>query len=170
MVELQQKMMSLRLLGLMFSTTPIVFVGVSFAVAPLQPAPEAGSMDMMLPVFSLLALMTLVAIPIVRRVGRAGATLGEAGVPHGLTPLGSDETAKELNVALETTFRCTILGFALAESVVIYGFMVAFLFAEPLYSLPFGAVGWLAMALQWPRASMVERLMSDRARTTLMAG
>jgi F0F1-type ATP synthase membrane subunit c/vacuolar-type H+-ATPase subunit K len=170
MVELQQKMMRLRLLGLMFSTTPIVFVGVSFAVAPLQPAPEAGSLDMMLPVFSVVALMTLVAIPIVRRMLRGSATLGPAGITHGLTPLEAAETSKEMELALEVVSKCTMIGFAMSESVVIYGFMVAFLFADPLYSLPFAAVGWLAMALQWPRASMVERLMSDRARTTLMAG
>ena len=170
MVELQQKMMSLRLLGLMFSTTPIVFVGVSFAVAPLQPTPEAGSLDMMLPVFSVVGLMTLLAIPIVRRVMRGSATLGPSSITHGLDPLDADETSKELGLALGIVFKCTIIGFAMSESVVIYGFMVAFLFADPLYSLPFAAVGWLAMMLQWPRASMVERLMSDRARTTLMAG
>jgi len=170
MAEMQQKMMSLRLLGLMFLTTPVVFVIVSFAVAPLQAGPEGGEMDMMLPVFSMVSLMTLVAIPIVRKVGRGGASLGPGAIPHGLSPLEREEVDKEVQRALEIVFKCTMLGFAMAEAVVIYGFLVSFLLADPLYSLPFAAVGWLALLLQWPRTSMVERLMSDRARTTLMAG
>ncbi len=81
--------------------------------------------------------------------------------------LGMDELEKELVAATARYHSGTVVGCAIAESVAIFGFALAFLSGEPARYLPFGAVSLALILLQWPRAAGRDCLLTPEARATL---
>ena len=153
-----------RLICTALMMSSLVYLGLAFFVAPQQPVPEPGSLSMLRLGLGVAGLVVLAAIPLVRRFGRRGRVVGPVVPLHGIEASDPEEARTEQAQACSALFVSTICGMAMAEAVIVFGFVLAFVSADPYPFLPFFAVGFTAMLLQWPRDSMVDRLMSEPAR------
>ena len=160
-------LMTLRIISFALLMSTVIYVGVCFVAVPLQVPSEPGSLTTIRLGLTIAGGVTLLSIPMMRKIGRKGRAVGPAALLHGVEPAPPDEAKAERHKAMSALMVSTIMGMAMAEAVVIYGLVLAFVSADPYLVLPFFAVGFVAMALQWPRESMVDRLMSDGARTAL---
>lgn len=78
-----------------------------------------------------------------------------------------DELAAALRAALQRYQVGTIVGCALAEAVALFGLVVAMLGAPYGQAVPFFVAGFALIAVQFPRASVLESLLPDAARAAL---
>lgn len=85
------------------------------------------------------------------------------------SPLSPDETREAVQNAVGRYMTGTIVSMALAESVILFGFVLAYLTAEPLRIVPFLLAGELLMLVVFPRRSILETLLSPAAQAGLTA-
>ena len=68
-----------------------------------------------------------------------------------------------LDIAIQRYMTQRIVALALAEAVILFGFVASFVAQEPLGVLPFFVLGELLMVINFPRVSALEALLSPQA-------
>lgn len=124
--------------------------------APGARAPDdALDPRVFVPVFgAIAALELLVVIPVLRR--RMMPPRAPFPQPLDDIELDGDDAATAAIGRLRTM---SIVSWALAESVAIFGVMAAFMFREPRYYLPFAAASAVAMLVLAPRRRLVDEVV-----------
>ncbi len=143
----------LRIIAGALLLSTVIYVGVAFTVAPQQQGADPASLTTLRLGLVAAALSTLAAIPVLRRL-----LMGKIALMGGAAPLHGDQGPSKAALASAAARLQvgTIVGMALAEAVVLYGFVLAFLSGEAGQILPFFVAGFLAMAVQFPRRSQVD--------------
>jgi hypothetical protein len=137
---------TLRILWGAFLVPPFLFAIVFFAA---QPEPQALD-PMFPPLFAAIALGEM-AFLAYWRFQHFGRTLGFFApdllrVDDTATgPIAAD--VSEAQARMQTV---AIVGFAIAMSIVLYGFVLAFISGSILWYLPFALVGWVGILVQFP--------------------
>lgn len=133
---------TLKIVTLAMMMSGLMYVAVLFVV--LQGDSGAGT-DMWLP-------MGAAAL---------AAGVGSFVVPRFLPQSGEGDT--ELKRAITGYFTRSIVGLAMAEAVILFGFVASFLAQEPLGIFPFLIAGEVLMLLRFPRESSVEAMLDGQA-------
>jgi hypothetical protein len=143
-----------------------VYLGVLYVL--VDPT-EAGEVDdILLMALSVVALGSLAAIPIMRKIMMGGLGLSSGGAPfRPVDPAPLEQAEAAYAEALAKYHKATITGLALAESIALYGFVAAFLSHDPKLSLPFMLLGVAVAALQFPREDGVRSLLTPAERAAL---
>ena len=160
-MRISQIWMQIRILHAALLGSVLIY-GVVVVIVTRQPAP-ASQLDasLMLPVLGGVgAALLLVLLPFLRQrmMPAREAFPGEAA--------DLDVEPDERVTAALTKLRVAlILTWALCESVGVLGLIAGFLFREPLYFAPFGAVAIGAMVAYAPRHALLDAVVRAARRT-----
>jgi len=153
------KLMTLRIIFLSMLMTPIIF-GVVLQVTPMDPQPG----QQLASVMGLLAVASIPLVLVLRKMTMGDFALTQPDLPPGRMEVDPGEVEAALSSAMARYQTGCIVGFAVAESVGIYGFAGAFLTGNPTYALPFLAGSMALIGVQFPRAAGVLSLVPQDMR------
>jgi hypothetical protein len=145
-----------RLIYMALLASLVIYGGIAFMVAggagtpsaksgePVATALPAASQHLMLIVFAVVsAVVTIGGIPLLRHLL----------LPARRPPAGTGARS-ELGVALGRLLSAHVGTWALAESIAVYGLILAFLSYQPLYYIGFAVLAAANFALYPPRADL----------------
>ncbi len=159
-----QQLNTLRIIWGAMLASIVMYIGIGFVVAAEQPGSPPETVELYRMVFTGLAVSVLVAIPVLRRVLMGGVFLAPSD--RGMHGRDDGPAPEVLEAAMAKYMQGSLVGIALAESVCLYGLVLAFLAADGSEVLPFAAVSALAMAVQLPRESVLadiaQRMSTER--------
>lgn len=162
---LDAKIRTLTIITLAMMTSGFLYTGVLFFIAT-EPQEVEVTVNL---VMIAAAFAVMGAVLPVRRVLMGGFALLPESKPSTTDPLPPDETRKALLAATARYTTGTIVSMAMSESVILFGFVMAFLAQEPFRIVPFLLAGELLMVAMFPRRSILETLLSPAARAGLSA-
>jgi len=142
----------------MFAMSFFMFVGVIFFLGQ-QAEPRPESMSVYGPAFCLLALCTASLMPFIRKKLMGAQTLPllmEKSSGPWDQDLDPEKAASILSSARARYTTGMIVGFALCESTVLFGFCLAFLTMMPIVILPFAAAGLAGLVWQFPTEAGIQ--------------
>lgn len=144
---------TLRIISAAMMAAGLIYAGVVFFVVT-----EPVEVDMTLNLFTLVAALgsAVAILPLRRSLIGSLALMPDAG--HAPAEPPSEEATRRVLARYRTG---TIVSFALAESVILFGFVQAFLNQEGWRILPFLLAGELLMVMLLPRRSVVDALLAD---------
>ena len=160
-----------RIIWCAFAMSIFVFVLAAFTVTDVVP-PTTESVPLMAAVSGVITLLTFAAIPLMYR-----KTCGEQTLPllrddsdrsewdEGLSPLRATEIS---DAAHAKARQALMVGLALSESSVLFGFSMAMLSTIPIVILPFAGVGLTGLLWQFPTeagVSAIARAMRNAEQT-----
>lgn len=160
-------LMTGRILTFAFLMSILVYGVVAFFAAPdMTPAENTGLMQGAL---AMAAAMSALAIPVMRKVtmGHHALTPVDDTAPTGDPSMTKDEARAQQRAAMARYQVGTIVGLALAESVAIYGLVLAFMSADGQPAVPFLVAGAVLILAQFPREACAMQLLSSEARAAL---
>lgn len=147
----------------------IIYGAIPFLVTPADPDQEPQAV--LLPVLGFVSLMMLPITLVARKVLLGAiALLGpdELAVSRA-DPMDREMAADQLTGKLARYFNGTIVSMALAESIAIYGLVLAFVGFPPVTAIPFCLLALAAQAIFFPRASALLGLLDPAALAALRA-
>ena len=126
---------------------------VSTAAPPVKQEPPG---DVMTIVFAAMAAMSAVGMLVVRsklmpkgaEVGRTEALAGSASMP--------DQLTAPQKKAIARLVTASVVAWALAESVALYGLILGFLYKDVMHYLPFAACALVLLLVMTPRRAQLE--------------
>lgn len=139
-------LMQLRIICFAMLVSVFVYVGVVFFLFASPDPGQVPNTSLLIPMAGMAGL-SVVALPVLRKMLLGTIALpflaGEAGAAPQWTP----EVEK---AALAKYVTGSIVGFAVAESVAIYGLVASFLAQDPLLVVPFAVTSVLLIGVQFP--------------------
>ncbi len=126
---------------------------------------EAPPVDPVLPlVLGGMSVVVAALVPVMRRAVMGTVAL-VAPPPGGMhAEVAEDALEDEISEALRRYQTGTIVGMALSEAVVLFGFVLAFLTQDPLAYVPGWLVGLVLMGIQVPRSGGLDALLPPAVR------
>ncbi len=158
-----QKLRTLRIIAGAMMLSGVLYAGVLFVVAG-EPAEVDVAINLGL--IAATVAVTVALLP-VRRVVMGGLAL--LPPPQGglADPQPEPEASAAILAAAMRYTSGTIVSLALSESVILFGFVQAWLSQQPLRILPFLLAGELMMVVMFPRRAGLESLLSPATRAAL---
>lgn len=158
-------LLNLRIIAAaLFGSTVIYFV-VLMLMAD-QWADEAVDVGVMPVVLGLVSVSIMGMIPVMRKVTMGTLAIGTPPPSRSRDRVSKDALDEALRKANARYLVGTIVGSALAESIAIFGFVLAVLTQDPMAYLPGWFVGGALMLIQFPTQGGLLFLLSDEERAT----
>jgi hypothetical protein len=139
-------LMTLRIICFALLTSVFIYAGIAFFVLASPDPGQVSNTSLLLPLASMAGL-AVVTLPALRKMLLGTLALpflsGEAGAPPQWTP-------EVERAALLKYTTGSIVGYAVAESVAIFGLVASFLAQDPMLVVPFAATSVLLIGVQFP--------------------
>ncbi len=139
-------LMQLRIICFAMLTSAFVYVGVVFFLLAAPDPEQVPNTTLLIPMAGMAGL-SVVVLPMLRKMLLGTLALpflsGEAGATPQWTPAVEQ-------AALARYMTGSIVGYAVAESVAIFGLVASFLAQDPLLVVPFAATSALLIGVQFP--------------------
>ena len=164
MTDPLKRLRTLRIICAAMMASGLIYAAILPVVVEGASGEDMGLLRLAL---SVAALGSMVAILPVRAVMMGGIGLwrsDQAPSGQGLPDAAAQQVLQE---TIERYFRGTFISFALAESVILFGFALAMLSGVSGSIFPFLLAGELVMVLLFPRVAAIEGLLPAGARHVL---
>ena len=163
---LNQKLRTAQIITAAMMMAGLMYTVVLFVAEGPSPGDDLSALNLGLLAS---AFGVMVAILPIRRMQMGTLALMPQRLRETDTRLPSQQLSQEIGAALGRYTNGTLISMAMAESIILFGFVQAWLNQEPLRVLPFLLAGELIMVLLFPRRSIFETLLSAEARSSLSA-
>lgn len=150
---LAERLKLLHIVFLALLGSLVVYLVVAYVIAA-DGEPPGTDIDVMVPILGVMGLGSLVAAFILRGVLLRG----------GLARLPAQITEDDAGHVAGASFTSAIVGWAMCESVAIYGLVLFFLSHRWEIFLPFWGAGLVAMLLQAPSLRHIEEALRRRSQ------
>lgn len=145
------KLNTLRLIWMSMLSSLVIY-GVVLHLIEMTPQQDG---ELIATLMGAIAFGMVPVVMVLRKMTMGAIALGTPDVPPGRMTVEPSETEAAISKAMAKYQTGSIVGFAASEAIGVYGFVAAFMTADPKFALPFLAGSALMILIQYPKATGV---------------